>query len=137
MQKPRLFRHPSSKSWWCDFYVNGRRMRSSTGTSDRRRAELVAETLAKGEDPGYSVREALEARERSLARRFADGEVAENTLRSFRVCRAMLLNPKYGLDPDLSCESLTPEVLADFRHRQADRPQFRGGPILRTDRPWR
>ena len=30
--------------------------------------------LAKGEEPGYSLGEALEAHERSLERRFADGQ---------------------------------------------------------------
>jgi integrase len=133
MQKPRLYQPPSSTKWWADFYVDGRRVRKSTGTADRREAMRVAVALAKGEQPRFTVREALEARRRDLERRFADGELAENTLRSFRVCKAMLLHPEYGLDPSLPCDSITPDVLADWKARQADRPTRNGG---RGYKPW-
>jgi hypothetical protein len=35
----RLYKHPSSKFWWCAFYLLGKQIRQSTGETDEKQAE--------------------------------------------------------------------------------------------------
>jgi hypothetical protein len=35
----RLYKHPSSKFWWCAFYLRGKQIRQSTGATDEKQAE--------------------------------------------------------------------------------------------------
>src|SRR6266581_4198140 len=41
----RLFRRSEADAWWCDFWHQGRRIRKSTGTIDRREAQEYADRL--------------------------------------------------------------------------------------------
>ena len=41
----RLFRRSDADVWWCDFWHQGRRVRKSTGTTDRREAQEYADRL--------------------------------------------------------------------------------------------
>src|SRR5512141_1728888 len=41
----RLFRRSEADSWSCDFWHQGRRVRRSTGTTDRREAQEYADGL--------------------------------------------------------------------------------------------
>ena len=41
----RLYRRFDGAAWWCDFWHNGRRVRKSTGTTDRQAAQEYAERL--------------------------------------------------------------------------------------------
>ena len=41
----RLFRRSEADAWWCDFWHQGRRVRKSTGTTDRREAQEYADRL--------------------------------------------------------------------------------------------
>jgi hypothetical protein len=35
----RLYKHPSSKFWWCAFYLRGKQIRQSTGETDEKQAK--------------------------------------------------------------------------------------------------
>src|SRR3954470_10573115 len=39
----RFFRRSDAEPWWCDFWHQGRRVRKSTGTTNRREAQEYAE----------------------------------------------------------------------------------------------
>jgi integrase len=104
--------------WWAYFYVDGVRNQASTGTSNRRQAELV---LRKLKDEANANRHRLVELDptitfEALAARF----IASGSARPHHVDRLKLLLPYFA---DLQVLRINKSILADYRRkRQAEKP---------------
>ena len=109
---PRLFRKKDSRFYWAEIYVDGRRVRFSTGTT--RAAEALTrarERLHSHGNSSFTLRDVLKLRGFDLRADLRLGKLRRRTVLGLESLHGALLA---GLDPDMPAAEATADVVKAF-----------------------
>jgi integrase len=130
---PKLSVYKRGNVYWVDTYVEGRRVRRSTGCRSKTEAAHAAERIvraadagqldAAGEQDAFTLRQAIELRRDYLEKLVAEGKRSLQTLRSYNAACAAI---ETGLEVEEPCEDLTESRIRQWADYESTRPLRHG-----------